>query len=261
MRTEVDHNDIQDLLGAYALNAVDASEAAVVEGHVAWCTECRTELEQHAEVASMLSATERFAPAELWDSIVRQIPTDPHPETSTAIETTNAAFATRHRRWLKPIAAAAVIIAIAGTTIVQSARLSAVTGQLAAEQATVAALRDQLDQPPLDLAVTQALAGAESQRLTLGSQVSGSNAIIVLMPNGTGYLAEHTLQPLPADRTYQLWAVVDGKIISAGILGQDPGVVPFRIDPHGFSGFAITEEVVGGVESSQNDPVIAWLEA
>ena len=111
------------------------------------------------------------------------------------------------------------------------------------------------------LAASQALSDPAAQRVTLGSEVSGANAIIVLMPDGTGYVAEHTLQPLPADRTYQLWAIVGGKVISAGVLGSNPGVVPFHIDPEGFEGFAITEEEVGGVVSSQNDAVVAWLAA
>ena len=81
------------------------------------------------------------------------------------------------------------------------------------------------------------------------------------MPDGTGYLTRHTLRPLPADRTYQLWAIIDGEVISAGVLGADPGVVPFRIDPGGFEGFAITEEAVGGVAASENQPVVAWLAA
>ncbi len=261
MRTEVDHDRIQELLGAYALNAVEGDEAAAVEGHVAWCPECRDELTQHLEVASMLSATERFAPAELWDAILRQIPTDLPEDTAAPPDRADAAVVPLRRRWLRPMAAAAAIVVIAGTAVVQSVRLDAVAKDLAAEQALVAALRSEIDKPPLDLAVAQALSGSENKQLMLGSQVSGSNAVIVLMPDGTGYLAEHTLRPLPADRTYQLWAIIDGKIISAGILGPDPGIVPFRIDPQGFSGFAITEEVVGGVESSQNDPVIAWLEA
>ncbi len=269
MRTEVDHNEIQELLGAYALHAVEGDEAAAIEAHIAWCPECRDELAQHLEVASMLSATERFAPTELWDTIVRQIPTtpgeetfpNPRDDTPAPSGRADAAVVPLRRRWLRPLAAAAAIVVIAGTAAVQSVRLNAVTADLAAEQALVAALRNELEKPPLDLAVAQALAGSENRQLMLGSQVSGSNAVIVLMPDGTGYLAEHTLRPLPADRTYQLWAIIDGKIISAGILGPDPGIVPFRIDPEGFSGFAITEEVVGGVESSQNDPVIAWLEA
>ncbi|NNL14679.1 MAG: anti-sigma factor, partial [Acidimicrobiia bacterium] len=158
-------------------------------------------------------------------------------------------------------AAAAAFVLLAGAAVVQSVRVGDISTELAAERETVAALTEQLERPVLDSAVAQALGDPSSQRVVLGSQVSGSNAIIVLMPDGTGYLAEHTLQPLSADRTYQLWAIVDGKVISAGILGPEPGVVPFHIDPEGFQGFAITEEVIGGVTSSENDPVVAWLAA
>ena len=63
---------------------------------------------------------------------------------------------------------------------------------IAAERAAVAALTDQLDQPVLETAVSQALGNPLAQQVILGSQVSGSNAIIVLMPDGTGYLAEHS---------------------------------------------------------------------
>jgi len=267
MRVELDHHEMQELLGAYALNAVDAREEAAVERHIPHCEECRKELEQHREVAALLSTTERFAPADLWDSIIRQIPTDSTSETAdpaapaTLAAASDATVIPLRRQWLRPAAAVAVLALVVGSTVVQTARLNSANEQLAAEQARVIDLNEQLQRPPLDLAVARAMAGADTQRLTLGSQVSGSNAIVVLMPDGTGYLAEHTLAPLPPDRTYQLWAVVDGKIISVGVLGADPGVVPFRIDPQGFAGFAITEEVIGGVEASENEAVIAWLEA
>lgn len=259
MRVEVDHQEIQEILGAFALHAVEDEEAFLVERHVEACEECRHELERHLDVASLLSTTERFAPAELWESIAGQIPRN-QERSQVAPRSPDNNVVTLRQRFVKPLAAAAVL-AIVGASAFQSIRLNTVSDQLAAERIRVAALTEQLDRPPLDAAVAQALARTESRLVTLGSQVSGSNAIIVLMPDGTGYLAEHTLQPLPDDRTYQLWAVIDGKIISAGILGSNPGVVPFRIDLQGFAGFAITEEAVGGVESSQNDPVIAWLEA
>ncbi len=267
MRVEVDHYEVQDLLGAYALNAVDAAEEIAVESHLRHCDDCREELEQHREVAALLSTTETFAPTDLWETIVRQMPTETASgPTNTsepppiALEKPHADVVPRRRRWLQPIAAAAVLALVVGTTIVQTARLGAANEQLALARANVTELTEELERPPLNAAVTQAMTGVDTQRLTLGSQVSGSNAIIVLMPDGTGFLAEHTLQPLPPDRTYQLWAIIDGKIISAGILGSDPGVVPFRIDPQGFAGFAITEEVAGGVEASENDAVVAWLE-
>ena len=260
MRVEVDHYEIQEALGAYSLNAVDAAEAAIIEGHVEWCTQCRQELNEHYEVAAMLSATERFAPTELWDTIVRQMPSDHETAGTASIRAADTSVVPLRRKWLKPATAAAAVLLLLATAVLQSARLATADDELVAQRAMVTRLREQLARPPLDVAVVEALADTGSQQFTLGSEVSGSSAIIVLMPDGTGYLAEHSLRPLPADRTYQLWAVIDGKVISAGVLGPDPGVVPFRIDPQGFAGFAITEEVVGGVESSQNDAVIAWLE-
>lgn len=252
----MDHGAIKELLGAYALNAVEPHEAVLVESHVPRCSECRAELERHLEVAALLPASSDFAPASVWDAIAGELGSEPSSETSTAPNVVPLA-----RRWIRPLAAAAAFVLIAGAAVVQSVRLGAVNDDLAAERATVAALSEQLDQPILDTAVMQARVNPLAQQVMLGSEVSGSNAVIVLMPDGTGYLAEHTLQPLSAGRTYQLWAIVDGKVISAGVLGPEPGVVPFRIDPDGFEGFAITDEVIGGVPASENAPVVAWLAA
>lgn len=256
MRTDVDHDAIEELLGAYALNSVDSHEAAQITEHVDHCADCRVELDQHLEVAALLPTAAEFAPTAVWDSLAGAIAEEEH---QTAVTPSNVV--PFRRRWARPLAAAAAFVLLAGAAVVQSVRVGDISTELAAERETVAALTEQLERPVLDSAVAQALGDPSSQRVVLGSQVSGSNAIIVLMPDGTGYLAEHTLQPLSADRTYQLWAIVDGKVISAGILGPEPGVVPFHIDPEGFQGFAITEEVIGGVTSSENDPVVAWLAA
>ena len=252
------HQDIEELLGAYALNAVEPDEAVLVDVHVARCCECRTELEQHLEVAALLPASSNFAPASVWGAIAGELGSQRSPE-APAVGSPNVVSLAR--RWSRPLAAAAALVLIAGAAVVQSVRLGAVSDDLAAERATVAALSRQIDRPILDTAVSQAKLNPLAQQVMLGSEVSGSNAFIVLMPDGTGYLAEHTLKPLPLDRTYQLWAIVDGKVISAGVLGPEPGVVPFHIDPAGFEGFAITEEVIGGVPASENAPVVAWLAA
>ena len=251
----MDHEAVQQALGAYALNAVESDEAASVELHLHDCGDCRTELDEHFKVAAMLSVTERSAPREIWDSIadeLRQEPPQVHPVPAPVIPL--------RRGWLRPMAAAAAFVLIAGAAVVQSVRLNAVSSDLSAERAAVAALNEELNRP-LDVAVADALSNPASQQVSLTSDVSASGAIIVLMPDGTGYLAEHTLAPLSADRTYQLWALVDGKVISAGVLGANPGVVPFHIDPDGFEGFAITEEVIGGVEASENAPVVVGLAA
>ncbi|MBT8215807.1 MAG: anti-sigma factor, partial [Acidimicrobiia bacterium] len=262
----VDHSEVVELLGAYALNAVDSDESGPIGAHVDACVECAEELRQHLQVAALLSASELFAPAPIWDSIADELTDNGSPTSQPTSEPaspapTGAEVIPLRTRWLGPLAVAAAFALLAGAVVVQSVRLSTATSDLNTAQAAVSDLTEALAEPALASAAQQALADPQARQVMLGSQSSGSNAIIVLMPDGTGYLAEHSLQPLPADRTYQLWAIIDGKVISAGILGPNPGVVPFHIDPEGFEGFAITEEVVGGVESSQNDPVVAWVAA
>src|SRR5207253_152213 len=77
------------------------------------------------------------------------------------------------------------------------------------------------------------------------SATGAKAAEVVLRPDGTGFLVKDRLAPLSPDRTYQLWMLVDGKAISAGVLGPNPGIVPFKAagDP---AGFAISNEVRGG---------------
>lgn len=239
------HQEAQELLGVFALNAVEPSEAIFLEAHIAGCGECSREVENHLEVAAALSASEQFAPPSGWELISGSI--NP-PEMDLAAGGATVPIG-RSRQWVRPMAIAAILTLLAGAVVVQSVRLRSVNAELAAVA----------DRSIAETVVAQSASDPAARRVTLGSEVSGSNAIIVLLADGTGYLAEHTLRPLGPDRSYQLWAIVDGRVISAGVLGQDPGVVPFRIDPEGFEGFAITEERLGGVESSMNDPVVAWL--
>ena len=63
------HEDIQELLGAYALHAVDPDEAEVVERHLEGCPRCRAEVEGHREVATLIGNSGGDAPDGLWDRI------------------------------------------------------------------------------------------------------------------------------------------------------------------------------------------------
>jgi hypothetical protein len=81
----------------------------------------------------------------------------------------------------------------------------------------------------------------------------------VLTPEGTGFLLSADLPELPADRTYQLWGIVGDQVISLGVLGADPQVSVFEVDPSAtVDGLAVTEERSGGVVSSENDPTVIW---
>ena len=83
---------------------------------------------------------------------------------------------------------------------------------------------------------------------------------IVVMEDGRAYVTSSGLSPLSNDRTYQLWAIMDDeRIISAAVLGNDPGVDTFVVDLDGLVGFAVTEEIDGGVVTSENPAVVVGL--
>jgi hypothetical protein len=162
--------------------------------------------------------------------------------------------------WMAGVAAAVALILGAGVAV-QSARLSEVGAELAAREQQVASLAATLQAEPLDQAVNTALSDPDAQIVSLTADTSFEAMLVVLLPDGTGYVFQSSLDPLPDDSTYQLWAVVDGKVISAGVLGSQPDVVPFHLDPQGLEGLVITQEEAGGVPQSEADPVVAWFEA
>lgn len=242
------HVYIEEFLGVYALDAVDGHERPVIDAHLVQGAECRAEVASHREVAAKLATNERPAPVGVWDGISDQMASRVAPVVPLRC------------RWPRPVAVAAALVLFGAAATVQTLRLQRATDDLRSEQETVAALSEE-QQPELENVVTAAMGDPAAQLVYLGSDASDVNAIIVLMPDGTGYLTQHTLQPLLEDRTYQFWAITDGTVISAGVLGPKPELIPFHIDVAGFEGFAITDEVAGGVVASESQPVVAWLGA
>ncbi|MEA3055576.1 MAG: hypothetical protein QOD30_1008, partial [Actinomycetota bacterium] len=49
------HDEIQELLGAYALDAVDPDERSDVEDHLRDCARCRAEVAEHRDTAAFLA--------------------------------------------------------------------------------------------------------------------------------------------------------------------------------------------------------------
>jgi hypothetical protein len=69
----VNHAEITELLGAYALDAVSPEEAAEIEEHLVECPRCRAEVAAHREVAGVLGNLGGSAPAGLWARIADEL--------------------------------------------------------------------------------------------------------------------------------------------------------------------------------------------
>src|SRR5919106_3205950 len=53
---QLDHDEVRDLLGAYALGAVEPDEAAVIRAHLLTCEECMSEADALASAATTLAS-------------------------------------------------------------------------------------------------------------------------------------------------------------------------------------------------------------
>jgi anti-sigma factor RsiW len=261
-------DEIEALLGAYALDAVDPDEREVVELHLPTCPRCRAELRQHLEVAALL-AEGAPAPDGLWARIADSLEEPPpalrlavqpppsapleerDPSRAAPVVPITAAAGSRSKRWaMALVGVAAAVIAVLGVVVVR-------------QENRIDRMDDELAVPSLEAAAGEAMADPASAKTVLTDPAGGElSATAVVTAEGTGYLVTPNLPVLGDDRTYQLWGIVGEQVISLGVLGTEPSVSVFEVDDKvPVDGFAVTEEVSGGVVSSANDPTLVGTRA
>ncbi len=235
-----DHEEMADLVAAYAIDALDPVEAVTVEAHLAQCAECRALLDAHRETASWLAEladAEADEPAP-FDRLASVIAEPPPPLRLRPVPADADGSSGRPRSSARTFAiAAGVVIALGAGVVVGAVSRSSSPAKASLAQVAVSAA-----------------ASPGARDITLSNR-SGSGLVrVVLTRAGVGYLRRSDLPSLGAGRTYQLWGVVDGSAISLGVLGPHPGVSQFRVPP-GAAAIAITDEVAGGVVRPTQTPV------
>jgi anti-sigma factor RsiW len=250
MGRELSHDEVTELLGAYALDALEPAEHQAVDGHVRGCPVCLAEVAEHREVAGLLTPGWAKPPAGLWDKIAASLEEVPPPlDLAPVIAMKQRQRATTApRRSFGPGIAAMVAVAAVALVGFLGVRLVDDDSRRADPDGGGYALE-------LQRSVNAALAAPEARTVDLVSTDGYRTAQAVVLPDGTGYLVRNNLPALADERTYQLWAVVGTSAISVGVLGPEPKVVPFKMDGP-VSALAITEETKGGVVSSKNPPLM-----
>jgi anti-sigma-K factor RskA len=234
-------DDIEELLGAYALDAVDDDERRMVDAYLATNPRARAEVDQHREVATMLAFGGTDAPDGLWDRIVQsldELETEapaPGPELAKVLP---ARRPDRRRWWLGALAAAALIAVVA---------------------LSIALVRKDDGTPSLTSAYTTAKDDPANKTVLLTTNGT-TRATAVLEPSGRAFLDATSLPALASDRTYQLWGVVAGESapVSLGVLGPNPQLTIFGAGGP-LQALAITEEKAGGVVQTQQTPQIVGM--
>jgi anti-sigma-K factor RskA len=255
MSLDPDHEVLEGLLGAYALDAVDDDEAAALERHLSACPRCRAELDQYREVAGALGNSVEVLPPLLWDRIAERLDgatghgVEGPPELVARLDAPvwavtsepagSLARTQRTRRLARSLAGVAAAAAVAAIAVL-SVNLWSANQRVGTLQGAVSGSAD-------GAAVRAALGAPGHTTVTLRSVAGAQLAQLVLLPNGRGYMVESTMPKLPPGETYQLWAFIDGRAISAGLLGPHPGVIAFTMASRRPSAMAVTVEPAGGV--------------
>ena len=242
---ELSDAELDDLLGAYALDAVDDDERRAVEKYLLVNPRARAEVEDHREVASLLAFSGATAPDGLWDTItagLEEAAPAPRGELADVLALDQAGPTTRARATGRP-----------GARWMMGAGWAA-TAAAAAVVAVVVVNAGDDDGTPTDAiaaAVEEARAEPTSKVVTLVSAEGQSGGEVIIDADGHGFLVADELPSLPKNRTWQLWGVVDGDAISLGILGHSPGLEIFTVEGP-VSRVMVTNEEAGGVISNGN---------
>lgn len=233
----ISHDDASELLGAYALDAVDRLEATELEEHLSTCPRCRTELDGLRETAGALGNSIEPPPEGLWSRIAGQLgdragedeELPPMPELVVGTSERSpfrAPLPIRRRRsrrntlFLGAVAVAASAVAVVlGIGLVRSQH-DVTNLQQAVAQQRVAAQRT-----PAEVA----LHTPGHRVVDLVNRAHVELARFVIVPGGRGYLVSSSLPVLRRGRTYQLWGIVGTTPISLGLLGGAPHGSTFTV--------------------------------
>jgi len=260
------HEEIESLLGAYALDAVDPEERALVEEHVEGCPRCRAELDAFLEVAAALGNSVDPVPHELWDRIAGQLDLS-SPGDATLLEIRAKARLQAADGTGAPVAAVASLaeasaarwrrVAAVALTAVAAVALALVSLGLSNADGKVDRLQAIVAGHGTGVAAQAALANPQSRLVQLRGTGGAELATVVLSPGGTGYVLASHLQALPASETYQLWATINSRPISLGLLGAEPArdAAFSMASSTAASALLVTVEPAAGVARPSGAPV------
>ena len=256
MGRQLSPQELDELLGAFALDAVDdPDEREQIAAWVDRSPAAAAELSSLRETAALLAHAGADAPDGVWTRIEEALSAEPPKFAPPGADVVPLATARRRRRATVRIGAgiaAASAAAAAITAVVFDHRMSD-------QEKRLAQVAHSIEHDGVRQAAMAALADPDARSIRLTSD-DGMTATLVMTPDGAGFLMADELPRLPDGRTYQLWALTgdaeDPEMVSAGVLGPTATVVPFHGPPGAF-GFAVTEEDKSGATKPSGDPVVS----
>ena len=238
-------DELRELLGAYALDALDPDERAQVDALLLEDPSARAELHELQHAAAWLGHASLRPPESAWAAIANEVERDlaaggaPAPTTSedaplAPVRTLPARREPRRMSRVLVAAAAALVL------IIGAAGVFALTN-------------DQSSPDPAAAQYAAALRNPSAHEVTLTSKQGTASARAVVLPNGTGYIGDASLPELRSGRDFQLWSITPHGAVSAGVI-RDGSVHRFKVADQA-SALAVTNEPAGG-RAQPTGPVV-----
>jgi anti-sigma-K factor RskA len=229
----VTHEELQELIPLYALDALAPDEATGVEAHLHTCERCQRELVVLRNVAALLAAgvAQVPPPPELRRQIIDSVRPS-HPK------------ATRLPGWAPALAAGAVLILLLTSL------------SLFLEQRLVALERRVEEQTKMLVL----LASPSVKTITLTGSVPGNVRLVYDPSTRRGAVVVAGLLDPGRERVYQLWLVAGKKPESAGVFRPEPSrpvIVTVGADFNRYQAIAISiERAPAGAPNPTTTPVL-----
>jgi anti-sigma factor RsiW len=224
--------DLHTLSGAYALDALSPEEAELFATHLEQCQACRDEVRELQEVAARMAAVQTIAPPSALKARVLAA-ADQQPQLRPKVAAMERA---RPRRWSpRLVGVAAAVVLVAGGTAVTVKELQ----QPAQEQTQ---------------SVASVFSAPDAHTTTVTTANGGRLRVATSAEFGQMAVATQGLPKL-SHRTYQLWAVRNGRRTSVGLIHdlRSGAVMPI---PAAGTKVAITIEPPGGSKQPTRQPII-----
>jgi len=232
--------DIHALSGAYAVDALDDSERAQFERHLAECPACTSEVASLREASALLAETTLATPsAELRDRVlagisnVRPLPpvvSQPEPAEATVI----ALEPRRRRRVVTFLAAAAAAVVIG-------------TGGIVWQQHD--------DHPSVTYAVIHA---PDAQRFTKTFPGGATATVYRSKRLNEAVIVTRDMPAAPSGHAYALWLQQGDAMVPAGLMPNGPdNEVLLHGDAATAAGVGITVEAAGEEPATPQGDVVA----
>jgi anti-sigma-K factor RskA len=238
-------NHVEELLPAYAIDALEEDETVRVSEHLAGCLACRAELTAYQAVADSLAlaAPDAEPPADLKQRLMTRVqPSRPLAPARLAPQ----------RRWWQSWASLTRKAMPAWGVISVVLVVALGIGNLVLWQRASRPLVT----PSLDVMRTVALQSTDAAPDAVGT-------VVIDMDGDHGALVVDGLSPLDVDHQYQVWLIVDGQRTSGGVFSVDESgygvlwlsspqplsdyeAVGITIEPAGGSPGPTGEKVLGG---------------